>query len=111
MCVRLMLPGEVAALTSTWRFAYEGRQDAPEVGRISSKGRQLGSPSAQPAMGGRQAGFVVWPSAFLHSRPCGLTAPKPNQRARQADDALSRFPARHFRAFQLERLWSLRWSC
>lgn len=29
MCVRLMLPGEVAAVTATWRQAYEGRQDAP----------------------------------------------------------------------------------
>ena len=29
MCVRLMLKGEVAALTSTWRHAYEGRADAP----------------------------------------------------------------------------------
>lgn len=31
MCVRLMLRGEVAGLTSSWRFAYEGREDAPEV--------------------------------------------------------------------------------
>ncbi|KAL4447985.1 hypothetical protein ABPG75_005204 [Micractinium tetrahymenae] len=37
MCVRLMLRGEVSALTSTWRFAYEGRQDAP-------KGLQPGTP-------------------------------------------------------------------
>lgn len=29
MCVRLMLPGEVAALTSSWQYAYEGRLDAP----------------------------------------------------------------------------------
>ena len=31
MCVRLMLRGEVAALSSSWRYAYEGRQDAPQV--------------------------------------------------------------------------------
>lgn len=29
MCVRLMLPGEVAALTAAPRYAYEGRGDAP----------------------------------------------------------------------------------
>lgn len=29
MCVRLMLPGELAAVASTWRYAYEGRSDAP----------------------------------------------------------------------------------
>lgn len=34
MCVRLMLAGEVAAITSTWAFAYEGRQDAPQVRRM-----------------------------------------------------------------------------
>lgn len=31
MSVRLMLCGEVAVVTSTWRYAYEGRQDAPQV--------------------------------------------------------------------------------
>ena len=31
MCVRLMLRGEVAGLTSSWHYAYEGREDAPEV--------------------------------------------------------------------------------
>lgn len=30
MSVRLMLCGEVAVVTSTWRYAYEGRQDAPQ---------------------------------------------------------------------------------
>ncbi|PSC68182.1 Peptidyl-prolyl cis-trans isomerase PASTICCINO1 [Micractinium conductrix] len=30
MCVRLMLTGEVAALTASWRYCYEGRDDAPE---------------------------------------------------------------------------------
>lgn len=31
MCVRLMLRGEVASVASTWRFAFEGREDAPQV--------------------------------------------------------------------------------
>ena len=29
MCVRLMLPGEVAALSAAWPYCYEGRADAP----------------------------------------------------------------------------------
>ena len=31
MGVRLMLRGEVASLTSTWKHSYQGRQDVPQV--------------------------------------------------------------------------------
>ena len=31
MAVRLMLRGEVAAVRSSWQYAYEGRDDAPQV--------------------------------------------------------------------------------
>lgn len=31
MCARLMLRGELAVVTATWRYAFDGRDDAPQA--------------------------------------------------------------------------------
>lgn len=47
MCVRLMLRGEVAALTAAWSHAYDGRDDAPQAGLQAGCG--VGRACAWPA--------------------------------------------------------------
>ena len=36
MCIRLMVPSEIASVTAAAKYAYEGRMDIPEVGHMSA---------------------------------------------------------------------------